>query len=131
MNAIKDFTPTADQISLHGLGFIQVKLPNSARMHVWHPDLPRRSCYDFSSIHNHRFSFRSRVLIGQQINRRYRVWENQHGGHDLISHDARGARRAAACHMWRAGCRSRPGATRFMGRRQLHHAGARISLDAK
>lgn len=86
----RDFTPTQEQISLHGLGFIQIKLPANRRMHVWHPDLPRRDCYDWSAIHNHRFSFRSTVLVGQQINRRYNVIEGlQHdaGTHDRISHD--------------------------------------------
>lgn len=84
---MKDFTPTAEQISLHGLGFIQVKLPGNQRMHVWHPDLPRRSCYEHSAVHNHRFSFRSRVLIGRQVNRTFLVKEDAAGGHDLISHD--------------------------------------------
>lgn len=84
---IKDFTATAEQITLHGLGFLQIKLPGNSRMHVWHPDLPRRSCFEFSAIHNHRFSFRSTVLVGQQINRRFAVWDNLDGTHDLISHD--------------------------------------------
>lgn len=89
----KDFTPTQETISLHGLGFIQLKLPANRRLHVWHPDLPRRSCFAHSAIHNHRFSFRSTVLCGTQVNRRYNVIE---GGfeepfgpstHDRISHD--------------------------------------------
>ncbi|SEQ59981.1 hypothetical protein [Sphingobium sp. YR768] len=84
---MSDFTPTAEQISLHGLGFIQVKLPANRRMHVWHPDLPRRSCYAVSAIHNHRFSFRSTVLVGQQMNRRYVVAAAVDGSHDRISHD--------------------------------------------
>lgn len=84
---MKDFTPTAEQISLHGLGFIQVKLPANRRMHVWHPDLPRRSCYARSAIHNHRFSFLSSVMIGEQVNRRYVVVPTPDGSHDRISHD--------------------------------------------
>lgn len=71
----RDFSPTAQQISLHGLGFIQVKLPANRRLHVWHPDLPRRACFEHSPIHNHRFSFRSTVLVGTQVNRRYNVIE--------------------------------------------------------
>lgn len=85
----RDFTPTKEQISLHGLGFIQVKLPNR-RMHVWHPDLPRRDCYAHSAIHNHRFSFRSQVLVGRQVNRRYNVLGTvfePFATHDRISHD--------------------------------------------
>jgi hypothetical protein len=83
----KDFTPTKEQISLHGLGFIQVILPNDGRLHVWHPDLPRRSCYEHSSIHNHRFGFTSRVLIGTQVNQPAMVRENPLGSYDIISHD--------------------------------------------
>lgn len=91
----RDFTPTKELISLHGLGFIQVKLPGGRRMHVWHPDLPRRACFQWSSIHNHRFSFRSTVLAGQQVNRRYNVVEvdpanpllGAHETHDRVSHD--------------------------------------------
>jgi hypothetical protein len=84
---MKDFSATAEQISLHGLGFIQVKLPANRRMHVWHPDLPRRSCYAWSAIHNHRFAFRSTVLVGQQMNRRFTVAAKADGSHDRISHD--------------------------------------------
>lgn len=83
----KDFAPTAEQISLHGLGFIQVKLPNNQRLHVWHPELPRRSCFERSAIHNHRFSFDSRVIAGVQRNRCWSVRDDPAGGHDLISHD--------------------------------------------
>lgn len=92
MNVIaRDFTPTREQISLHGLGFIQVKLPANRRLHVWHPDIPRRACFEHSPIHNHRFSFRSTVLVGTQVNRRYNVIEfspdNAIASHDRISHD--------------------------------------------
>jgi hypothetical protein len=89
--AARDFTPTKENISLHGLGFIQLKLPNNRRLHVWHPDLPRRACFEHSPIHNHRFSFRSTVLVGVQVNRRYNVIERARksfaGSHDRISHD--------------------------------------------
>jgi hypothetical protein len=83
----KDFTPTKEQISLHGLGFIQVILADNVRLHVWHPELPKRSCYEHSAVHNHRFSFHSTVLIGTQINKRYDVHSSAEGTHDLISHD--------------------------------------------
>lgn len=62
------FQETEAPISLHGLGFIQVKLGGKQRLHVWHPDLPRRTCFEHSQIHDHRFGFTSRVLVGRQIN---------------------------------------------------------------
>jgi hypothetical protein len=84
---IKDFTPTKETISLHGLGFIQLVLPSDQRMHIWHPDLPRRNCYEHSAVHNHRFSFSSRVLKGTQRNVRADVEIVKEGTHLLISHN--------------------------------------------
>lgn len=66
-----EFKETEDVISLHGLGFIQVKLDGKQRLHVWHPDLPRRRCFEHSAIHDHRFSFTSRVLVGEMLNVSY------------------------------------------------------------
>ncbi len=83
----KDYAPTAETISAHGLGFIQVKLPANRRLHVWHPALPRRACFDHSGIHNHRFSFRSTVLIGRQLNQRADLILHPEGTHDVVSHD--------------------------------------------
>jgi hypothetical protein len=88
--APKDFTPTAEQISLHGLGFIQIKLEGNQRLHVWHPDLPRRACFEHSPIHNHRFSFTSTVLVGVQVNRLHYVAPTDveaFATHDIVSHD--------------------------------------------
>lgn len=86
---MKDFTPTKETISLHGLGFIQLVLGGNQRMHVWHPDLPRRACYEHSAIHNHRFAFTSRVLKGVQVNQRcdLEIVKAGTGSHVLISHN--------------------------------------------
>jgi hypothetical protein len=87
MNLTHDYTPTKETISLHGLGFIQVKLPANRRLHVWHPDLPRRDCFLYSAIHNHRFGFRSTVLVGHQRNQRCDLVIHPKGTHDVITHD--------------------------------------------
>jgi hypothetical protein len=86
---LKDFTPTKETISLHGLGFIQVVLGGHQRLHVWHPDLPRRNCFEHSAVHNHRFSFTSRVLKGVQVNQRcdVEIVKPETGSHLLISHN--------------------------------------------
>lgn len=86
---MRDFTPTKETISLHGLGFIQLVLGANQRMHVWHPDLPRRDCFAHSAVHNHRFSFTSRVLKGVQINQRcdLEIVRPGSGSHRLISHN--------------------------------------------
>ncbi len=69
------FKETAERISLHGLGFLQVKLGGDRRLHVWHPDLPRRTCFEHSQIHNHRFSFSSTVLRGSMLNDTFAAYE--------------------------------------------------------
>lgn len=84
---MKDFTPTKETISLHGLGFIQLQLENNCRLHVWHPELPRRICFVDSSIHNHRFSFESAVIKGTQVNRRIEIELTKDGSHEVISHN--------------------------------------------
>lgn len=73
MNDTATFKETSETISLHGLGFVQVKLGGKQRLHVWHPELPRRSCFEHSQVHSHRFSFMSRVLVGTQINNTWGV----------------------------------------------------------
>lgn len=72
-----EFRETAEAISLHGLGFLQVKLGAGQRLHVWHPDLPRRRCFEHSQIHDHRFGFRSTVLRGMQVNDTFAVFESE------------------------------------------------------
>lgn len=84
------FKDTEEAISLHGLGFLQVKLGGRQRLHVWHPDLPRRRCYEHSAIHDHRFRFRSQVLVGTQYNHTYMTAEPQGmavATHTLYKHD--------------------------------------------
>jgi len=65
------FKPTEAKITLHGLGFLQLQLAANMRLHVWHPELPRRTCFEHSAIHDHRFGFDSLVLVGTQINHTY------------------------------------------------------------
>lgn len=76
-----------DRITLHGLGFIQVQLGGQCRLHVWHPDLPRRTCFEHSAIHDHRFGFESRVLVGIQRNIEYAHTENPDGTHITYLHE--------------------------------------------
>lgn len=126
---MKDFTPTKETISLHGLGFIQVVLPGRQRLHVWHPDLPRRDCYEWSAIHNHRFAFKSRVLKGVQKNVRVDLELAKDGTHDLISHNGprseKGGRESypvAVCNVFERAVESYgPGEKYFMPLHQYHH----------
>lgn len=81
------FKETEEVISLHGLGFIQVKLGAHQRLHVWHPGLPRRTCYQHSAIHDHRFSFTSLVLVGMQTNIVYRAHWCDDGDYTSYLHE--------------------------------------------
>lgn len=87
-----------DKITLHGLGFVQIQLEGNQRLHVWHPDLPRRTCVESSAIHDHRFDFTSRVLIGRQHNIEYRCDPSPCGGYLLYLHE--GARTACGGRPW-------------------------------
>ena len=87
-----------DKITLHGLGFVQVQLEGGQRLHVWHPELPRRACFEHSAIHDHRFSFTSRVLVGEQRNIQYRQHATPEGAYMLYLHE--GARTACGGRPW-------------------------------
>lgn len=87
-----------DKITLHGLGFVQVQLPAEQRLHVWHPDLPRRHCFQHSAIHDHRFNFESRVLVGEQVNIRYAMELDEDGEYVLYLHE--GQRTACGGRPW-------------------------------
>lgn len=87
-----------DKITLHGLGFVQVQLQGDQRLHVWHPELPRRACFEDSAIHDHRFNFISRVLVGTQINHCYWLMHNPEGEFVLYLHE--GKRTAGGGRPW-------------------------------
>ncbi|MFL8988631.1 hypothetical protein Q8X48_12910 [Pseudomonas sp. QLc11A] len=89
-----------DKITLHGLGFVQVQLQGNQRLHVWHPELPRRACFEHSAIHDHRFDFVSRVLVGTQINHRFDMWRHPEGEFVLYLHE--GKRSANGGRPWSA-----------------------------
>lgn len=59
------------ELSFHPNGFLQVDGGLNTRLHVWSGDVPRQKVPTL--IHNHRFSFTSKVLHGTIINIRYRV----------------------------------------------------------
>lgn len=92
-----------DKITLHGLGFVQVQLQGNQRLHVWHPELPRRTCFEHSAIHNHRFDFESLILVGEQINIEYADLPSasacfKQETHELYLHE--GARTARGGRPW-------------------------------
>ncbi len=51
-----------------GLGFIQLKLSETHRMHFWHPDLKPYDDNFENEFHDHRYPFESNVLVGEITN---------------------------------------------------------------
>ncbi len=58
-----------DTLRVHGNGFIQIDLEPGLRFHVWDESIPRQAIQ--TPIHDHRFSFISRILMGELINISY------------------------------------------------------------
>jgi hypothetical protein len=54
-----------------GLGFIQVKLNDTERMHFWHPAFHRER----EEVHNHRYDFHSTILVGSMYQELYSFWD--------------------------------------------------------
>ncbi len=57
---------------VHGNGFIQLDIPSRSafRLHVWpHPQLQAQAVY--TGIHNHKFSFKSEILLGTLIHTQF------------------------------------------------------------
>lgn len=67
---------------VHGNGFIQLDLTERRRLHVWgDPRIPRQSVP--STIHDHTFSFSSRVYVGQLVHRCIDIEHNYDGAYQL------------------------------------------------
>jgi len=64
-----------------GLGFIQLKIDETYRLHFYSPELPSIT----EDIHNHRYDFTSRILKGRIINRVWEVEETKRGEHVIVN----------------------------------------------
>ena len=68
-----------------GLGFIQLKLSDTERIHFWHPSVPYP---EREEIHNHRYDFTSRVLAGQIVHETFLVMnafkDNEDATHEIF-----------------------------------------------
>ena len=59
-----------------GLGFIQCKINQYERIHVYHPDLMPIVNIE-EEVHNHRYDFESKILMGKIKNKKYQFLENK------------------------------------------------------
>ena len=69
-------------IRFHGNGFIQVYLNSHTRLHVWSPAFPATRVQN-AQIHDHRFWFCSKVLLGALYHQEYEVYLDGTGKHGL------------------------------------------------
>lgn len=71
----------------HGIGVLQGYLFEGAeleaRVHIWHPELALAGIQESGNCHNHRFSFRSTVLVGAVKNTRWWLTADPRGDHVL------------------------------------------------
>jgi hypothetical protein len=64
------------------LNFIQLKLDDQFRMHFWHDALPGFAGEE--ELHDHRYDFRSRVLVGQTTHEEWYFTEDHDGSMEII-----------------------------------------------
>jgi hypothetical protein len=72
-----------------GVGALQAYLSENGvfeqRLHIWHPSLVAEGIRGAGDMHNHRFSFTSRVLGGCLTNTHYLIHDNPEGNWDMYS----------------------------------------------
>ncbi len=66
-----------------GLGFIQLKLDQKRRLHFWHPSLIPDDFLFSNEYHDHRYDFRSDVLVGEITNHLGGATHDLTGAHEL------------------------------------------------
>lgn len=64
-----------------GLGFFQLKLTPTLRIHFWHPDF--KAIVNEEEIHDHRYDFKSNILKGSMTNILYNYVENPAGSYTM------------------------------------------------
>jgi hypothetical protein len=66
-----------------GLGFIQLKIDDTLRLHFWHPALT--ATVPEEEMHDHRYNFTSRVLRGSTTHKIWNFVEDENGDHGLFN----------------------------------------------
>ncbi len=69
--------PAYVDLRVHENGFIQVDLGETHRLHVWSPLIPRQKVS--TQIHDHRFDFESKCLVGLIFHHEYGVAFRENG----------------------------------------------------
>ena len=66
----------------HGNGFVQLYLNAATRLHIWSPEFPATRVQN-AQIHDHRFWFVSKILLGTLYHQEYEVYLDPTGTHGL------------------------------------------------
>lgn len=83
MSAIDPLLAACTGLNLHPNGFVQFELGHRGlRLHAWGSDLPTQG--GNARLHDHRFGFQSRVLVGELFNITYPFWkETPEGAYEV------------------------------------------------
>lgn len=71
------------KLRVHGLGMLQIYIPDDARIHIWDGKL---RVDNVSQLHSHAWGFRSTVVAGVMRQKRYKVQEGISGHVNAIPH---------------------------------------------
>lgn len=71
-----------NEIVMHQNGFYQLPLINAARLHIW-PSEKQKSQKNYNGMHNHRFSFKSLILLGSLVHKEYNLLYNGNGRYQV------------------------------------------------
>lgn len=66
----------------HGIGLLQAYLTETdpeVRVHIWHPSLSMPGIEESGSIHTHRFTLESHVLVGEIEHTEYHTFDDPRG----------------------------------------------------
>jgi hypothetical protein len=72
-------------LAAFGLGFLQLKLNDSERLHFWHPDFVRER----EEVHDHRYDFTSLILGGRMTQQLYELEFSVNPTHELFTTDCK------------------------------------------
>lgn len=79
---LENITFYGKNLRVHGNAFLQLDLPNDQRLHIW-PEERLETQKVYTGIHNHRFSFVSKILLGRLTHIEYDVQPSDNGSYHL------------------------------------------------
>ena len=84
MTDFERLTLSGAQPRFHGAGFIQIPLSDLCRLHIWSHKLP--AILDIpGTIHDHSFSFESKVVYGTIVHRTYDFCPDENGFYAAVA----------------------------------------------